>query len=291
MSRSFRHEWATALTAATSPATSTCRLVGLVLVDFYVNSETGLAWPSATTLGERTGLNEKSARRALHELHTLGFLSIAKRGRTITWLIVIPAGRTESPMSHRAEGPTSAARPRTLTSATSDSVSRTSGTAPDEPSKRVEEPGSSDTSPPLTAAAGTDEQAQCPACTERFGTAWERSHHFAHAHGSVPTKLPTGFTIGLRLEPDERLSDDDDGACLECDTVLVPRLVICSDHWTSTYCVACAVACGYVLATTTCVWCGDRQPCTWQGPGDNDHPGWYCADEGACLARRPEVRA
>jgi hypothetical protein len=55
------------------------RAVAVVLCE-YANAETGLAWPSADTIGGHLCTSERSARRGLDELAAAGWVTLVERG-------------------------------------------------------------------------------------------------------------------------------------------------------------------------------------------------------------------
>lgn len=58
----------------------------------FVNSRSGLAWPSMATLGAAAGLSEQTARRAVHRLSALGLITILERaGRSNHFLLCLGA--------------------------------------------------------------------------------------------------------------------------------------------------------------------------------------------------------
>jgi hypothetical protein len=46
----------------------------------YANAETGLAWPSADTIGRHLGTSERNVRRGLDELAATGWVTLVERG-------------------------------------------------------------------------------------------------------------------------------------------------------------------------------------------------------------------
>jgi hypothetical protein len=119
----FRHDWRAALTSESSPASSTQRLVGLILADF-ANRENAYAWPSIATIARRAGLGLRAVQIALHELVDLRLLVVARAGRgtSVTYQLTIPdLGTSCTPTSARGADP-----PRHLTTQTSAPGAQTS---------------------------------------------------------------------------------------------------------------------------------------------------------------------
>ena len=69
-------EWQRLILKSDLTAAEKCCAVAL---GTFVNNDSGLAWPSMATLGEAAGLSEQTARRAVHRLAALGFVSILER--------------------------------------------------------------------------------------------------------------------------------------------------------------------------------------------------------------------
>ena len=69
-------EWQRLVLKSDLTAAEKCCAVAL---GTFVNNDSGLAWPSMATLGEAAGLSEQTARRAVHRLAALGFVSILER--------------------------------------------------------------------------------------------------------------------------------------------------------------------------------------------------------------------
>lgn len=88
--------WRSAVLAPTGPSDSTARLVACVMAEF-VNSD-GEMWPSASTIGERAALSERTVRSAMKRLHAEGWLTMVEPGgcrngrRTTRWRVSTPGG-------------------------------------------------------------------------------------------------------------------------------------------------------------------------------------------------------
>lgn len=50
-----------------------------IALSHFINSRSGLAWPSMETLGAAAGRSEQTARRAVHKLQSLGLVQILER--------------------------------------------------------------------------------------------------------------------------------------------------------------------------------------------------------------------
>ena len=55
-----------------------------IALSHFINSRSGLAWPSMATLGAAAGLSEQTARRAVHKLESLGLVKILERAGRVS---------------------------------------------------------------------------------------------------------------------------------------------------------------------------------------------------------------
>jgi DNA-binding transcriptional MocR family regulator len=76
--RPLRARWRTAVMDADSTASASARLCACAVAE-YVNDRTGMCYPSASTLAERMGVCERTARRARSELEDAGFIDLERR--------------------------------------------------------------------------------------------------------------------------------------------------------------------------------------------------------------------
>jgi hypothetical protein len=191
VSRSHRYEWRRQLTAAECPATSTQRLVGLLLAE-YMNGD-ATAWPSIATLAERTGLSDRAVQNALHALVELRFLAVAREGKghSTTYQAILPTSAPGADLPRHVV-PTSNGEGRHLTTRTSAPDDKTSARrAPEllrsgKNLRATAQVGALAGAPP----AADQEHATCPFCGEVFhGIGTDalnyRSGHVAEEHRDV----------------------------------------------------------------------------------------------------------
>ncbi|HZS25364.1 MAG TPA: helix-turn-helix domain-containing protein [Gaiellaceae bacterium] len=246
----FRHEWRAALTSETSPATSTQRLVGLMLAD-YANRENALAWPSAETISRRCALSDRAVRTALHELVELCFLAVAREGKgtSTTYQLILDPGTTFRPTPERRSD-----LPRKLTTPTPERRSQTPEARSDEPLRRGEEPKRAHARA-TPSATSRDTRYHCPFCHHSLDDRKTRSEHILEEHADLLARIDTrgmpALTAGER---------DEFG--LECHFCDLGRVTRWRSNSLDAFCHACLVTAAGVAVAGYGVW--DDETSRWE---------------------------